>query len=129
MVRKTRLQLKFRDCQSLSHLYLPVAELEDGAGNAEFHLADPEDDDGNVFFISTSLRWSMITVISVFHCFRWSMSKLVSFFDIHSRRMHVRLHSECVLFFWIGIDLNLSLDEFDAVDFDYVQDLAGKHGY
>jgi hypothetical protein len=48
------------------------------------------------------------------------MSKLVSFFDIHNSRMHVRFHSECILFFWIGIDLNLPLDEFDAVDFDYV---------
>jgi hypothetical protein len=45
----TRLWLKFRDYQSLSHLYLPVAELEDGDGNAEFHLTDLEDDDGNAF--------------------------------------------------------------------------------
>lgn len=30
--------------------------------------------------------------------------------------------------FSIGIDLNLPLDEFGAVDFDYVQNLAGKHG-
>jgi hypothetical protein len=30
--------------------------------------------------------------------------------------------------FWTGIDLNMPLDEFGAVDFDYVQDLAGKHG-
>jgi hypothetical protein len=57
------------------------------------------------------------------------MSKLVSFFYIHNSHMHVRFHSKCVLFFWTGIDLNLPLDEFGAVDFDYVQDLAGKHGY
>jgi hypothetical protein len=29
----------------------------------------------------------------------------------------------------IGFDLNLPLDEFGAVDFDYVQNLAGKHAY
>jgi len=28
-----------------------------------------------------------------------------------------------------GFDLNLPLDEFGAVDFDYVQNLAGKHAY
>ena len=31
-------------------------------------------------------------------------------------------------FFLIGFDLNLPLDEFGAVDFDYVENLAGKHG-
>jgi hypothetical protein len=41
-------------------------------------------------------------------------------FYIHNSHMYVRFHSECVLFFWTGIDLNLSLDEFGVVDFDYV---------
>ena len=34
-----------------------------------------------------------------------------------------------MLYFLIGFDLNLPLDEFGAVDFDYVQNLAGKHAY
>jgi len=34
-----------------------------------------------------------------------------------------------LFYFWTGIDLNLPLDEFGAVDFDYVQNLAGKHGH
>ena len=34
----------------------------------------------------------------------------------------------CSIFF-IGFNLNLPLDEFGAVDFDYVQNLAGKHAY
>jgi hypothetical protein len=29
-------------------------------------------------------------------------------------------------FFWTGFDLNLPLDEFGAVDFDYLQNLPGK---
>ena len=32
-------------------------------------------------------------------------------------------------YFWTGIDLNLPLDEFGAVDFDYLYNPAGKHGY
>jgi len=34
-----------------------------------------------------------------------------------------------MLYILIGFDLNLPLDEFGAVDFDYVQNLAGKHAY
>jgi len=34
-----------------------------------------------------------------------------------------------MLYFLIGFDLNLPLDEFGAVDFDYVQNLADKHAY
>ena len=34
-----------------------------------------------------------------------------------------------MLYFLIGFDLNLPLDEFGDVDFDYVQNLAGKHAY
>jgi hypothetical protein len=52
----------------------------------------------------------------LFHCFRWSMACM--------------LGSILSMFFsfWTRIDLNLSLDEFGVVDFDYVQNLAGKHG-
>jgi hypothetical protein len=42
--------------------------------------------------------------------------------------MHVLLIYH-VLLLIIGFDLNLPLDEFGAVDFDYVQNLAGKHAY
>jgi hypothetical protein len=37
------------------------------------------------------------------------------------------LNYSCPVF--IGFDLNLPLDEFGAVNFDYVQNLAGKHAY
>jgi len=49
------------------------------------------------------------------------MSKLVSFFDIHSSCMQISFHS-----FSTGFDLNLPLDEFGAVDFDFAQNLAGN---
>jgi len=34
-----------------------------------------------------------------------------------------------VIFFWTEFDLNMPIDEFGAVDFDYLQNLAGKHSY
>jgi hypothetical protein len=35
-----------------------------------------------------------------------------------------------MFFSWfIGFNLNLPLDEFGAANFDYVQNLAGKHAY
>jgi hypothetical protein len=33
-------------------------------------------------------------------------------------------HVPC--FLWIGFDLNLPLDEFGAVDFDFVENINGK---
>jgi len=34
-----------------------------------------------------------------------------------------------LFYFWTGIDLNLPLDEFGAVDFDYLHNPHGKHAY
>jgi len=39
--------------------------------------------------------------------------------------MQIIFLSKCGLSFSTGIDLNLPLDEFGAVDFDYVQNLTG----
>jgi hypothetical protein len=35
----------------------------------------------------------------------------------------------CFLFFLIGFDLNLPLDEYGAVDFDFVQNLPGDFDF
>ena len=39
--------------------------------------------------------------------------------------MQIIFLSKCGLSFSTGIDLNLPLDEFGAIDFDYVQNLTG----
>jgi hypothetical protein len=41
--------------------------------------------------------------------------------------VHVLLLIYHIHILFIGINLNLPLDEFGAVDFDYVQNLVGKH--
>jgi len=53
----------------------------------------------------------------LFHCIRWSMACILG--SILSM----------LFYFWTGIDLNLPLDEFGAVDFDYLHNPHGKHAY
>ena len=36
------------------------------------------------------------------------------------------IFSDFLFHFWTGFDLNLPLDEYGAVDFDYIQNLAGN---
>ena len=53
----------------------------------------------------------------------------VIFFIVLNARTFRSLHdfaSHVPCFLWTGFDLNLPLDEFGAVDFDFVQNINGK---
>jgi hypothetical protein len=51
---------------------------------------------------------------------------LLFFFYIYSKQERVVLFLIFFLLFWTGFDLNLPLDEFGAVDFNYIQNMHGK---
>jgi hypothetical protein len=87
------------------NLSLDLNEHENDDGNTSFDLNEPVHDENGNGTTSSSL-------VHVKHYFFSSAACTTA----------------CSSFF-IGFDLNLPLDEFRAVDFHYVQNLAGKHGY
>ena len=93
------------------NLPLDLNEHEGDDGNAGFDLNEPEDDEHGNGTTSSCL-------VHVKH----------HFFSLAACSSSLVAKRACSSFF-IGFDLNLPLDEFGAVDFDYVQNLAGKHGH
>jgi hypothetical protein len=51
---------------------------------------------------------------------------LFGFFVLYSKQERVVTFLIFFLLFWTGFDLNLPLDDFGAIDFDYLQNLAGN---
>jgi len=88
-------------------------------------------------FISQSMKMMTVTLFLISTSLRWSMATVCSFlfghelFPVEPPLEHGNVMSILSIFFyfWTGIDLNLPLDEFGAVDFDYLHNPAGKHGY
>jgi hypothetical protein len=68
--------------------------------------------------ISTSQFWKMRTTVMC-------LSQFVLSHLYEQHPMQIIFLSKCGLSFSTGIDLNLPLDEFGAVDFDFVQNLTG----
>jgi hypothetical protein len=97
---------------------LNVLASEDDEGNSGFDLNDPaaEDDDADaVFDLDEPEDDHANDADSVGTACSFYPSVVVDFFSV----------SGIIVFFTV-LDLNLPLDEFGAVDFDYVQNLAGN---
>ena len=88
-------------------------------------------------FISQSMKMMTVTLFLISTSLRWSMATVCSFlfghelFPVEPPLEHGNVMSILSIFFyfWTGIDLNLPLDEFGAIDFDYLHNPHGKHAY
>jgi len=77
-----------------------------------------EDDDDNLpFDLNEAILEDHTTYGNV-------LSSFVLF--LYSKQQRVLMFLIFFLLFWTGFDLNLPLDEFGVVDFDYLQNLPGK---
>ena len=85
---------------------------EDGDGEFAFDLNEPPLEHGNGTFLLCLTGFFFSRACLYSNC---AISLLLYRFSYH-----------CFPFFLTGFDLNLPLNEFGAVDFDYVQHLAGK---
>ena len=99
--------------------FLPAFDLnvrleEDDDGDAGFALDNPKDDDGDVAF---DLNDPPLEHDNGITC-----SSLVHFATVLSLPLNRFSYQRTIV---TGFDLNLPLDEFGAVDFDYLQNLAG----
>jgi len=73
--------------------------------------------------ISTSLRWNMATVMRlllVSFCVGFYLNGLLLFPFLYVIVSHI------IVSFWIGFELNLPLDEYGAINFDFEENLTGK---
>jgi hypothetical protein len=82
---------------------------DDGDGDASLDVNDQEDADGG-FDLNDLEHGKHANLVFFSTCTFFSIDLSCSYLDYR-------------------FDLDLPLDEFGAVDFDYVQNLAGKHAY